>query len=867
MKKNRPPQLARKFFEWYCAHANVADLLGDLDELYYYDLSTKSRFRASLQYWVNVFSLITSYAIRKRKRQASVGHFATSTISMGMVHSYLKVAVRNLYQHKYFSLLNAFGLALGMSISLLLISMYSYIRTYDNFHENEDNIYSIITTRTDGMEKINFDSAPAVVGEKIKEEFPGVREVVRIYSSFAGEVIQEKENIPVRGYYTDANFLSVFTFPLLTGNPYTALSQPHSIVLTETTALKIFATLDVIGKVVAFNDSRNYVVTGVLKNIPKNTHFKFEALVSYSSLPFSTSSTEDQWSNYRNQYVYMLFPESGGPDQLQHYLEQTAKSIYAPLKTKVDFGLQSLYESTISEHYNGIGVKWELSGFIVFGIIAVLILLPACFNYTNISIARSLKRYKEIGLRKTMGGVSNHIFFQFITETVVITLISLIGAIGIFMLIRSEFQSMLVAASSLDLSLTWTMVALFILFALMVGFVAGAFPALYFAGLNPIEALKSKPSNKALSSLRLRKGLIIFQFALSFCFIVSLLTFGRQYRTLLNFDFGFQKENIVDVDLQGVSPALFKTEFSKLSSVQAVSLSSGALGLSHSTVTVHTPEHDSLEASQLFIDADFIPNFKLELISGKNFPANLEEEEKYLIVNEEFLARHKLDLAEATGKTFFVDGKELAILGVVKNFNYAPPQVPVGNFIFRMNPQKFNYANLRVDVGNVYTVFSDMENVWKTVDNKNPFNARFFEDELNESYSSYRILLKIAGFLGLLAITVSLLGLLGMVVYTSESRVKEVSIRKVLGATAFGITLLLSKDYFKLILWAFLLAVPLVIFIFHEVFSRIPDYYIHLTVGDVVLGFLVLLGLGFITISTQTYKTALANPAETLKAE
>lgn len=867
MKQHQPPKLARYIFEWYSGHANIDDLLGDLDELFYHHLKTKSPFNAKLNYWLSVFSLIFSYALKKRKRDASLGQISSSLISIGMLNSYLKVAIRNLYQHKYFSVLNAFGLAIGMSISLLLISMYSYISTYDNFHTHKDHIYSIESTRTEGIEERDYASSPIALAEKIKNEFSGVNDVVRIYASFYGDAVFEKENIELRGYYTDSNFLSVFSFPLISGNPSSALTKPNCIVLTETTAQKLFATTDVIGQSIQFKDLGVFEITGIMKDYPKNTQFRFEALVSYATLPQNFVSAEEQWTHYQNQFVYVLLSDNANPDQLQHYLDKLAQNAYTNTPIKAKFELQALENVVTSDVSNSIGPKWEISGFIVFGVIALLILLPACFNYTNISIARALKRSKEIGLRKTMGGVKNQIFFQFITETVVITLISLIGAFCIFTLIRSEFQSMLVESSNLDLGLTLKMATLFIGFALLTGFLAGAFPAMYFAGLNPIEAIKGKTSTRAMSGIRIKKGLTVFQFALSFCFILSLFVFGRQYHTLINFDFGFQKENIVNVELQHANPELFKNEFSKLAAVKSVSLSSGSPGLSSSSTWVHTPENDSIEAAQLFVDADFIENFKIDLVAGKNFPPQLNNDERYVLVNEQFLSSTNIALNEAIGKVFIIDGKEMAILGVLENFHYLPPPHPIGNFIFRFNPAHFSQANLVVNVSDIFGAFTSMEKTWEIINDGEPFKAKFFKDELNDSYYTYRYLLKIAGFLGLLALTVSILGLLGMVVYTSETRIKEVSVRKVLGASVFGVSLLLSKDYLKLIGWAILVGVPIAVVVHEVVFTRIPDYTGSLTVWDILLSATSLIVLGILTIASQTYKTAMANPAQTLKTE
>jgi putative ABC transport system permease protein len=860
----QPPKLPRKIFEWFAGNAFVDDLIGDLDELYPINVKSKSAFTAKWLYWKAILSLVFSYALRKRKQKAKFGMYSSSVFSFAMLQSYFKVAARSLYQHKYFSILNALGLAIGMSVSLLLIVMYSYISSYDNFHENIDRIYTVSSLRTEGIESYELSSAPVALADKLKSEFAGAQEVVRIRSTFADNAVLDRENIAVRGYYADANFFSVFTFPLISGHASSALNKPNSIVLTEKIAQKLFSSTDVLGKTISFQGLGEFEITGVMQDYPKNTHFRFDVLASYSSLPVQQLSNEETWTQFNNQYVYVLLNEQTSRTQLNAYLEQTAAKTFAQTTIKVLFDAKTPNEAVTSENRNAIGPQWETSGFIVFGVISLLILLPACFNYTNISIARALKRSKEIGLRKTLGGMKGQIFAQFVTETILITLVSLVGAFGILLLIRPEFQSMMVEASALDLSITPKIALWFLFFAVATGLVAGAFPALYFAGLNPIQALKSKAGNRA-QGMWVRKGLTIFQFALSFCFILSLIVFGRQYHTVLNFDFGFQKENIVNVTLQHAKPELVKAEFAKLSGVRSVSMSSALPGLSGERAWVHT-ETDSLETSQLFVDENFLETFQFTLIGGKNFPA-FSGEEHFVIVNEQFLINSKISVSEATNKMITIEGKDLIILGVVKNFTYAAPQLPIGNFIFRMNPKRYAFANVVVNASNPYNLFSAMEMKWKELADREPLEASFFESQLNESFNVYRLLLKMAGFLGLLAISISILGLLGMVVYTAETRLKEMSIRKVLGASATGITLLLSKDYLKLMAWAIGFGLILSIGIYEVVFTHIPDYNASLTWIDIVLGVLVLLVLSLLTITSQTYKTASANPADVLRAE
>lgn len=791
-----------------------------------------------------------------------------------MFESYLKVAIRNIVKHKYFSIVNALGLALGMSFSLLLITFYAYISSFDDFHTKKERIYRVISTLQKGVDREDFASAPAALTRKLQEQSVNIPEIVRINSSFSGNIVSATLNIPAQGYYTDHNFFKVFDFELIHGNPLTALSKPNCIVLTESLAKKIDRSGDLLGHSIEIEGMGTFEVTGIVKD-QKRTHFMFDVLVSFSFLSPAIQGEEsnpDQWTAYWNQYIYILLEDAADTDRLQQSLDRIAVNVYGQsTEARAVFELQPLGDITPGPDLeNSLGPDTDHTLLAVFFTICLLILLPACFNYANISIARALKRSKEVGLRKTMGGVKSQIFFQFIMETVVIAVISLAGGILIFMIIGPEFKNMMMAGSWLDLSLTWEVAGMFLLFAIITGFLAGVFPALYFTRLNPLQSLKSRSGSKPLHRVQVRKVLIVFQFALSFCFIVLLFVFSRQYRYNLNFNFGFDTENILNVELQGVDPATFKSEFSRLASVQGVSMSSDILGLSYSSTFVREQQGgDSLEVFQLFVDPDYIGTMGLQLLAGENFPPVSPQHERHIIVNEEFLRFWKIPTpVDALGRIFTVDGKELEVIGVLKNFHFGSLHVPIESFFLRMNPSRFSYANVKIASSDIQVTLSSMEEVWRKLSNTRKFEARFLDDDMQRGYGFYSALLKIIGYMGLLAVTISLLGLLGMVVYTIEIRTKEVGIRKVFGAHEASITYLLSKDFLKLMLWAIGFAIPVCIMLVDDVLlSGLQHYRVSLNMWDITISFVVFLTIGIATIASQTWKAATANPVDTLRHE
>lgn len=864
--KHQPPQLARRFFEWMAGHAPVDDLLGDLDEWYALHLRQYTPRRAAWLYWKQVLQLSFSYALRKRKRDVRHGRRRPWGAAWDMALNYLKVATRNLYQYRYFSFLNAFGLAIGMSISLLLIAVYSYVATYDNFHEHGDDVYTINTTRLEGVEEQQLAPAPLALAERLQREFAGAQRVVSIVRPIDRVVTTVHDDIPVQVYEVTPDFLSVFSFPLLQGTA-SVLATPGHIILTQAAARRILGTEDVVGKTLVLSEE-TVVVSGLLKDPPRNTHLNIEILQSPSRQTTQLATASDAWQQYNRQYVYVHLRPGATAEDLQTYVDRIAHEVYSRTPVKVSFHVQPLRDIAMGpDLWQAIGTKWEASGFWMFGVFAALILLPACFNYTNLSIARALKRAKEIGLRKTMGGERSQIFLQFVTETVVITILAAVGALLLFLLIRDEFKSMLASSEAMDLSLTSHMLVLFALFTVLTGILAGIFPALYFSRLHPIEALKSRVNGRG-TSMRLRRVLTIFQFALSFGFIMSLMVFGRQYQYSVGYDYGFVQAERLDVPLQDVQAEAFKTLSNGLAAVQSVAFSSGVPGIHSSSTWLFTSDHDSTEVAQWFVDAPFIPQTGLTILAGHNFPDEPWRGERYIIVNETFLSAHSITRAdEVLGRIYTVAGQDLEVIGVVKDFHYGSLRYPIGSFCMRMNPTQWRYAHLAVVPGRHDDVLNDLEGIWKRLPTQRAFMAHYRTDELADAYQTYQVLLKIVGFLGLLAITISLLGMLGMVMYTAETKAREVGIRRVMGATLGGITWLLSRDYLKMMGWAIVVAMPLAFWLLSEMLPRMQHYSVQPSLWDVVWSAVILVVLGLLTIASQTYKTANANPAETLRVE
>jgi ABC-type antimicrobial peptide transport system permease subunit len=555
-------------------------------------------------------------------------------------------------------------------------------------------------------------------------------------------------------------------------------------------------------------------------------------------------------------------------------LAEIAKEKYQNSEeVKATFWLLPMSEvvMTWTNFNNNIGPYFGGPATITFAAVTLLILLPACFNYSNISISRSMKRAKEIGIRKVVGGYKKQIWYQFIIETVIIALVALIGSIGIFFIIKEEFSSMLAGGVTVDFDVSFMMITAFILFAIVTGVLAGIVPAAYFSKIDPVTALKGASSMKLFGKTSFKKVLIVAQFSLSLFFIIGVVVLFKQVSYSLNYDMGFDQENLLDVELRGVDTEVFKTEFAKHGAVTSISMSSHVLGTeSFSRDWLYHPDQkDSIQIRQMFIDEHYISNLGLEIISGENFKKAGTHAESSILVNEAFYKTLELtNPRDVIGETFVLDnGETVSIVGVMKDFNYSLLRDPISNFIFRYNPTKSKFANIKVSTTDNFTMLSDMEATWESLGQEQKFEAKFFNKEIEEAFEYGNAIVGIFSFMGFLAITVACLGLLGMVVYSTETRAKEVGIRKVMGASTKNLTYLLSKEYLRMMAIAALIAVPIGYFFFNFLLTMQQFYSVSVGVLDVLISLALLLTIGAVTLASQTIKTALANPVDTLQCE
>jgi len=469
-----PPKLAQLILRWFDGGADLEDIRGDLDEVYDADRQEHGKWSADAAYWRHVLSIVLSYALRKRKSDAKYSYYYFQN-TVTMLRNYFKIAYRNLKKQKVFTIINVVGLAIGMSIALLSIAMYLELSQFDEFHPDASNTFRMTTKVIESGDVVHYASAPPALMYKMDEQVEGITGV-HISDSFFPTLLHNENEIETWGYYTQRDFFKIFDFPIAAGSPE-ALDHPNQIILTQELSQKLFKDESAIGKVIETKKDGSLVVAGVLKAFPKRTHFQFDFLIGLSSSPqFSAGSAVTNWTQFKGHYYYFNIQQDRTEEivSLVSKLGETGDSHFQVDGKEVKYQLQPLSKITPGEMLSDtIGLEFDRATMIFFFGLGLLILIPACFNYTNMSIAVALKRSKEVGIRKVMGSHHKQIMGQFLVETVIICLLAVSLSAIIFHFIKLEFVSMLTGASAIDLSLSIWLILAFVLFAVITGLITG----------------------------------------------------------------------------------------------------------------------------------------------------------------------------------------------------------------------------------------------------------------------------------------------------------------------------------------------------------------------------------------------------------
>jgi ABC-type antimicrobial peptide transport system permease subunit len=864
----------------------VEGLEGDLNEYFQRNIKLMGIRKAKLTYVIDVIKFFRPYIVRKPE-------FINLLINWIMIGSHVKTSVRSIARNKLFSTINIVGLAIGMSVGLLLIAFAYDLLSYDRFNEKSSRIYRITSSAKfkQGYSS-KFATTSVKIDQLIKEKVSGVEEITMVQTEFAGDAYIKENVIPIKGFYAEPSMLRIFTLPMLTGNAGTALNEPYSIVLTETSAKKLFGAEDAFGKTVHFKDL-DYKVTGILKDIPFFSHLQFESLVSFSTIEPRIVKEQAllKWGNvYQRNYVYLLLAENANASDIQAQLKAICiEENKTDKDAQIHLTLLPLHNIMTGEDLeNSIRPVMPKIVLWIIGGLALVVILSACFNYTNLSIARSMRRFKEIGLRKVIGAGKSQVRTQFLAEAVIVSLVALVLSFGMFLLLRPQFVTIAPELLKMvKLEITLPMVLLFIAFSMMVGVVAGFLPAVFFAKVNAMSALRDISSVKVFKGISFRRALVVIQYTVTLIFITSTFIGYVQYKNILAFDLGFNTENILNIDLQGNKPDELINKLKAVPEVSGVSQSKivTSVGNAWGGFVKYKNLRDSALVFTNIIDENYIPLHDYHLVAGQNFITRplTKDATSEIIVNEKTVRLFNIangDAQKAVGEEILLSsiqdaGKKLTIVGVIKDFHYGKLDEEIKPVAFTyLTPDTFlrqdkrdGLLNVRLDTSDPVETMAKIQDVWKSVDPVHPFEAKFYNDSIEEAYSELSAMIKVIGFLSFIAISIASLGLLGMVVFTTETKLREISIRKVLGATSGNLVFLLSRSFIILLATSALIALPLTYLFFEKmVLVRFP-FHEAIGIGELFGGLLAVLAIAFILIRSQTIKAAQSNPAEILKSE
>ena len=803
-----------------------------------------------------------------------------------MLRNYFKIAWRNLMKNKTFSFINVLGLTIGLT-SFLLIALYVFDElTFDKFHKNADRIYRVVESRTTAEGKHTKTAATAYqVSERSKAVIPGITNVVRLLTLRRANISTlENANVFYEDFcITNSGFLTAFDFVLLQGDRRTALTKPHSVVVTEETAKKLFGTTDVMGKALrADTDSIPYQITGVLKNFPANSHLSFNLCFSESSMshPDYKQFINSDW-NSNAFFTYLVLNEKTDSRNIESKINELVQSNQrSDITDKRSFILQPLrdihfYSADIQQS----GSQGNITYVYVFSIIGFFVLLIACINYMNLTTARFANRTKEIAVRKVAGASRKSLVAQFLSEAFLVSFIALLLALIAVKLLLPSFN--LFTGKQLALGYdSDTRIWMGIAFAVVVvGLLSGIYPALFQSRLRPLALLKNK-LNIGKGNLSMRRSLVVFQFSLSIIMIVATIVVYLQMQYVNKKDMGFNKEQLLVVDINSGkvrrSAEAIKTEFSKLSRVLDVSVSSRVPGewKTIPRIRVKTETLMSNEGVDMyFVGADdrFLKTYQIDLVKGRNFSAGSLADSSAVIINE--TAAKQLGITEPSEQIVEIPQEDAVfsarVIGIAKDFNFQSLREPIAPMVigFQQNPvHSIDYFTARVATDNVSETLAQMESVIHGIDQNHLFEYHFLDKQWDLFYREDKIRETIFLIVAMLTIVIACLGLFGLATYAAEQRIKEIGIRKVLGATVGDIVSMLSKDFLKLIMIAAVIAFPIAWWVMHNWLQDFA-YHINISWWVFVLAGGVAVSIALLTISFQAIKAAISNPVKSLRTE
>ncbi|PHN06282.1 ABC transporter permease [Flavilitoribacter nigricans] len=876
----QPPRWAQRFLRWYCDSDLMDEVQGDLLEMFQLRVNRFGARKAKFLYIKEVLQFFRPATINRSRFS-----FKYPTTMLSLFKNYLKVAWRNMLKSKAFSSINLAGLAIGLAACLLIFQYVHFESSYDQFHKNNPDIYRVQLDRTYPDRHDQSAGCTAFLGPALKEEIPEVRDFTKLWgTSHVNNVMvyENESHLEESLFYADASFFQIFSYPLVSGDPATALSAPYSIVLTESTAKKIFGNEPALGKSIRYSGSfgtDNYRVTGVVQDLPKNTHLKFNTLVSFQTLVQQTDGNAHNSDGWNAFLTYLLLEPGTDPDQLsaklpafvdQHYTR------YFENGTKVALHLQPLPSIHLKSNIRfepGVNGSNKIVRILLFT--AIFILGIAWINYINLATAKAMERAKEVGVRKVVGAEKGDLRRQFMTEAVLLNLIGLVFAVAIALAalpLLNQLTGIQIPAFEFlrDPKTVLILSGIFILGVILSGF----YPAFITASFSPTRVLSGEKG--AVKGINFRKALVVFQFSVSIILIAGSFIVSRQVNYMMKKDIGMDIDRTLVLKGPGVIDSTyeqrlagFKERMNQYGFVSHTTNSTAVPGkeirwVNNSVRWARQPENNLVSLPFVGVDDDFFNTFELPLISGRVFDEQHQAESNKLVITRAATHLFGFETPEAAIDEEIIDnGDKFQIVGVVDDYHQESLSFDYRPIVFRYLENASSYYSIKFNTDQLEESLATVEQEWNASFPGNPFSYFFLDEFFDRQYRSDQLFGRLFGIFTALGIFVACIGLLGLSSHTVQKRTKEIGIRKVLGANTEQILVLISREHLGLILVAALVGTPLAYWIMTQWLGNyafaidLHWYYFLIPIG-------ILFVIAMLTISFHALRAALANPVEAI---
>ncbi|WP_350122424.1 ABC transporter permease [Imperialibacter sp.] len=807
-----------------------------------------------------------------------------------MLKNYLKIALRSMARQKLFSFVNIIGLSLAMSVSLMLITIIHNQYNYDSFHEGADRLYRIESHNPNDPRLFGTTaSTPLPFKKALEDQYSYFEAYTNLRSDFRREAQTDDKVLHVEGLLADDSFFKVFSFPLVEGNKATALTEPFSVVVTKETAEKFFGKRDsYLGLVLDYTEVGPFKITGVLDMSNLSSHMNFEALGSMSTLGaveeagVFSDKKNDNWTNLWVGYNYFKLKPGVDPAQVAATVQQLAEEniLWPEDRDHYTFGIAPVTKIALGNMAgNELGFYIPSIVLFFFGFLALVVMVTALFNYTNLSLAKSLTRAREIGVRKVSGASRRHVIQQFVVESVVMAVLSLMLSVLILRIMIPAFNGLeIFTLAELRVDFSFSSFPYFLGFSVLIGLVAGIFPALFLSKFSPVQALKgyhgvTSPGNKRgfVSNFSMKKVLMMIQFGLSIFMIISILVMREQTNLMVNSEYGFNEDNLMVIELQESKPEIAAAEFSKNPAVKSYTFASHnpAVGRSHGADCQRDENSERFGLYHFSVDNNYVSTFGITLLAGRDFEAaDGAGTEKSIILNETAVKAAGFETPhEAIGEEVILNKENrVRVIGVIKDYHFQPLMTGIEPMALRFRPDEYENLYLKVVSSDAPALISDLQATWQTIDSKRELKYNFLDEELDHTYFFLDDITSIVTAVSLFAIFISCLGLLGMVSFQLQTRVKEIGIRKVLGATTQYLIISLTRQFSIVIIIAIIVFVPMSVIV-SQMWLNMMAVRVSVGIGVVSMALLIVGLLGLVTISSQVIKAATANPVDALRNE